>query len=65
MMRNIETHIDGNTLVIRVDLSKEYGLTTTGKNIVIASSDGNHPLPIAERPEILGLYVYKKKVVVE
>jgi len=37
-MKNVEMSIDGNILTIKVDLSKEFGPSTSGKSIVIASS---------------------------
>jgi len=44
-MKNVEMLIDGNILTIKVDLSKEFGPSTSGKSIVIASSEGNKSVP--------------------
>jgi hypothetical protein len=59
-MKNVEMSIDGNILTIKVDLSKEFGPSTSGKSIVIASSEGNKGVPGKEDVKI-GLNVYKKK----
>jgi len=52
--------VEGNILTIKVDLSKEFGPSSSGKTIIIASSEGNVAIP--EKEEIkIGLNVYKKK----
>jgi len=49
------THI----LTIRVDLSKEFGPSSSVKTIIVASTEGNVVVP--EREEQVGLNVYRKK----
>jgi len=57
-MKNIETEVKGDMLVITVDLSKEFGSSSSGKSIIIASSEGNKP--IAGKPGIMmGVNVYR------
>jgi hypothetical protein len=51
--------VDGNILTIKVDLSKEYGPSSSGKTIIVASTEGNVSIP--DREEKLGLNVYRKK----
>lgn len=58
-MKNVELQIDGNILTIRVDLTKEFGPSSSGKTIIIASTEGNVALP--ERAEKIGLNIYRKK----
>jgi hypothetical protein len=58
-MKNVEMSVDGNILTIKVDLSKEYGPSSSGKTIIVASTEGN--VSIAGREEKLGLNVYRKK----
>jgi hypothetical protein len=58
-MKNVEMKIEGNILTIKVDLSKEYGPSSSGKTIIVASTEGNITIP--EREEKVGLNVYKKK----
>jgi len=58
-MKNVEMTIEGNVLVIRVDLTKEFGPSSSGKTTIIASTEGNVSVP--DREEKVGLNVYKKK----
>lgn len=59
-MKNIEMTLDGNVLTIKVDLSKEFGPSSSGKTIIIATTEGNVAIPGAEDKKV-GLNVYKKK----
>ncbi len=56
-MRNIEMSLEKNELIIKVDLTKEYGKSKSGKTIIIASSQGN--VPISDTGAYLGLNIYK------
>ena len=58
-MKNVEMAIAGNILTITVDLSKEFGPSSSGKTIIIASTEGNIAVP--DRAEKVGLNVYRKK----
>ena len=58
-MKNVEMKVDGNTLTIKVDLTKEFGPSSSGKTIIIASTEGN--VSLADRDEKVGLNVYRKK----
>jgi hypothetical protein len=58
-MKNVEMKIEGNILIIRVDLSKEFGPSSSGKTTIIASTEGNVSIP--DREEKVGLNVYRKK----
>ncbi|HSE06838.1 MAG TPA: hypothetical protein VLK35_22015 [Methylomirabilota bacterium] len=58
-MKNVEMTVAGNILTIKVDLSKEFGPSASGKTIIIASTEGNITIP--ERDEKVGLNVYRKK----
>jgi len=57
-MKNIEMKVEGTTLTIKVDLAKEYGQSSSGKSVIIASTEGNVSVP--EREEKIGLNVYRK-----
>jgi len=59
-MKNIEMTIEDNVLVIKVDLTKEFGPSASGKNIIIASTEGNVPIPGREDAKV-GLNIYRKK----
>ncbi|MEC4681805.1 MAG: hypothetical protein VST67_14055 [Nitrospirota bacterium] len=58
-MKNVELTIEGTMLTIKVDLSKDFGPSTSGKTTIIASTEGN--VSILEREEKIGLNIYKKK----
>jgi len=58
-MKNVEMKVEGDILTIKVDLAKEFGPSSSGKTIIIASTEGNQALP--DREEKIGLNVYKKK----
>ena len=58
-MKNVEMRVEGNILTIRVDLTKEFGPSASGKTIIIASTEGNVSVP--DRQEKVGLNVYRKK----
>jgi hypothetical protein len=56
-MKNIEMTIEGETLTIKVDLSKDFGPSKSGKTIIVASTEGNVSVP--ERNEKIGLNIYR------
>jgi len=58
-MKNCEMKLNGNILTITVDVTKEFGKSTSGKNIIIASIEGNVSIPEKEDIKI-GLNVYRK-----
>jgi hypothetical protein len=58
-MKNVEMTVEGTTLTIRVDLSKEFGPSSSGKTILVATTEGNVTVP--GRQEKVGLNVYRKK----
>jgi hypothetical protein len=58
-MKNVEMSVSGNILTITVDLSKEFGPSSSGKTLIIASTEGNITVP--DREEKVGLNVYRKK----
>ena len=58
-MKNIEMNVIGEELIIKVDLSQSFGRSTSGKSIIIASTEGNQSIPGNEEIKI-GLNIYKK-----
>jgi hypothetical protein len=58
-MKNIEMKTEGNILTITVDLSQRYGKSSSGKSTIVASTEGNQPVPGYEEIKI-GLNVYTK-----
>jgi hypothetical protein len=59
-VKNVEMRVEGTVLTVKVDLSKEVGPSSSGKTIIIASTEGNVSIPGAEDKKI-GLNVYRKK----
>jgi hypothetical protein len=59
-MENIELKVGGTKLILTVDLSKEIGQSSSGRNTLIASTEGNANVPGFEGLKV-GLYVYKAK----
>ncbi|HJU04560.1 MAG TPA: hypothetical protein VJ692_05360 [Nitrospiraceae bacterium] len=58
-MKNVDMAVEGTTLTIKVDLTKEFGPSSSGKTMIIASTEGNISIP--GRQEKIGLNVYRKK----
>lgn len=50
-MTNITMRVEGNKLILEVDLTKEFGLTSSQKSIKVASTDGNVAVPKTQRKE--------------
>ena len=59
-MKNVDLTLEGNILTIKVDISKEFGPSTSGKTTIIASTEGNKAVPGKEDVKI-GLNIYKKR----
>lgn len=63
-MLNIELtkENDGTVLVARIDLTKNFGPSVSGKSVVVASTQGNVPVDDGKGGLVfVGLNVYKKK----
>ena len=59
-MKNVEMKLEGDILTIKVDVTKEFGPSASGKTIIIATTEGNIPIP--EKADVkIGLNIYKKK----
>jgi len=59
-LKNIEMNVEGNKLVIVIDLNQEFGLSSSGKSITVASTEGNVSVPGREEIKI-GLNIYRPK----
>jgi len=57
-MKNVEMKVDGQKLIITVDLTKEFGKSSSGKTIIVATTAGNVSVPGHEDIKI-GLNCYK------
>ena len=51
--------VEGNILIIRVDLTKEFGASSSGKTTIVASTEGNVDVPDHEVK--VGLNVYRPR----
>lgn len=59
-MKNIEMTVTGDKLVITIDLKKDFGVSASGKSIVIATTAGNVSVPGHESIK-LGINAYRAK----
>lgn len=60
MARNVEMKVEGTKLVITVDLAQPGEVSSSGKSLVIGSTEGNISVP--DKAEVkVGLNVYTKK----
>lgn len=58
-IKNVEMKLEGDTLTIVVDISKEFGVSSSGKSVIIGSTEGNVSVPDREDIKV-GLNVYRK-----
>lgn len=47
-VKNVEMKVDGRILTVRVDLTKEFGPSSSGKTIIVATTEGNVSVPGSE-----------------
>ena len=57
-MKNVKIDVQGDKLLIEVDLTQSFGLSGSGKSLIIGSSEGNVAIPGREDIK-LGLNIYK------
>lgn len=58
-MKNVDMKLSGNILTITVDISRDFGLSASGKSQIIATTEGNVAVEGKEEVKI-GLNIYKK-----
>ena len=51
-MKNVEMTVEGNILTIKVDLTKDFGPSSSGKTIIIASTEGNVSISDTEEAKV-------------
>lgn len=56
-MKNVEMSLEGDILTIKVDLSKDFGKSASGKSVIVATTEGNKTVP--GRDEKVGLNIYR------
>ena len=57
--QNVSMQKQGNILTITVDLSREFGPSSSGKTVIIATTGGNVDVPGAVNVKV-GLNIYRK-----
>ena len=58
VMKNVEMKVDGKKLTITIDLTKEFGKSSSGKTTIVATTAGNVSIPGHEDIKI-GVNCYK------
>lgn len=58
-MKNVEMQVTGDILTIKLDLSQRFGKSGSGKNEIVASTEGNQSIPGMDEVKV-GLNVYTK-----
>ena len=58
-MKNCEMKLDDKILTIKVDITKEFEESSSGKSTIIASAEGNVSVPGKDEIKV-GINVYKK-----
>lgn len=62
-MKNVEMTVEGSVLTVKVDLSKQFGPSASGKSVIIATTEGNVIVPDYPDESLrIGLNVYKLKL---
>jgi len=56
-VENVKWEVKDGKLIIEIDLTKEFGLSKSGKTISIASTKGNQKIEGTDA--VIGLNVYK------
>ena len=57
-MENMTLEVNGNELVIKIDLTRDLGLSKSGKTRIIATSRGNAKVPGTDAT--IGLNLYRR-----
>jgi len=58
MAKNVNMRIEGKKLINEVEMDQDFGLSKSGKTLIIASTEGNISVPGDEDVKI-GLNVYR------
>jgi hypothetical protein len=56
----MNARIEGNKLIVEIDLNPQPAISKTGKTLVVASSHGNQPTQarVNGKPVVIGLNAY-------
>jgi hypothetical protein len=61
-MQNVTMKVEGRELVLRINLDADLGPSKSGKTTVIATTNGNQPIPGCPVATFIGVNVYRRKV---
>ena len=64
-MRNVKMEVEGTTLKIEIDLTQDFGPSSTGKTNILASTAGPKKIPgqkAGDPPVSLNLTLFRKNV---
>ena len=59
-MKNIDIDVKDDFLTIRIDLTKDFGISKSGKSMIVATTEGNKKIPGYENLRI-GVNCYEVK----
>jgi hypothetical protein len=57
--KNLNATIEGNELIIRINLDERLGESSTGKSITVATTSGNQK--VGDTEVVIGINAYVKK----
>lgn len=57
--KNVDMEMEGDILVIRINMTQTQGKSSTGKSTIIATTAGNKPVP-GWNDCFLGLNIFKR-----
>ena len=57
-VKNVQMNVEGKKLIITIDLDQEYGRSSSGKSMTIASTGGNVSVPEHEDIKV-GINIYR------
>jgi hypothetical protein len=58
-VKNVEMRVEGDILILRVDLGRDFGPSASGKTTIVATTEGN--VPVEGRDVRVGLNVYRSR----
>ena len=58
-MKNCDVRVEGDKLVVTIDLTKRFGLSSSGKTTIVSTTEGPIGVPGHEHIK-LGVNVYTK-----
>jgi hypothetical protein len=58
-MQNVQFQREGDLLIVKIDLSKDYGPSASGKTVIVASTRGNARIP-GEDEAYIGINAFRR-----